>query len=125
METGKIVEVGRFVDVMAASELMPGGQRAVVVNGRRVLLCRVGEQVYALANLCPHAQQPLEGGAIEGGAIRCLRHGACFDIASGASLNGVTKTPVKTFPARVRAGRIEVDAPVASVGYFPDFSKGV
>ncbi|RAR57886.1 3-phenylpropionate/trans-cinnamate dioxygenase ferredoxin subunit [Paraburkholderia unamae] len=123
METEKVAAGAQFVDAMASSELASGAQRAVNVNGRSILLCRVGGEVHALANLCPHAHQPLEGGAIEGGAIRCPRHGACFDLASGASLNGVTRTAVRTFAVRERAGRIEVDAPRANVGYFPDFSQ--
>lgn len=125
METEKLAAVAPFIDVMASSELASGAQRAVHVNGRSVLLCRVGEVVHALANLCPHAHQPLEGGPIEGGTIRCPRHGACFDIASGASLNGVTRTAVRTFAVRECAGRIEVDVPRANAGYFPDFSKDV
>lgn len=112
-----------FVDVIALSELAMGGQHVVLVNGRRILLCRVEEGVFALADLCPHAQQPLAGGVIAGNMIRCPRHGACFDIASGLPLNAVTRMPVKIFPVRERQGRVEVSVPAVNQGYFPNFGK--
>lgn len=112
-----------FVDVMALADLAVGGQAAALVNGRRILVCRTGQGVFALADLCPHARQRLAGGAIEGAAIRCPHHGACFDIASGRPLNTVTTVPVATFPVRERAGRIEAQVPIFNGGFMPDFSQ--
>lgn len=112
-----------FIDVAAVAELAPGSQHPVIVNGRRVLLCRIEQGVFALADLCPHAHQPLGGGSIEGQVIRCPRHGACFDVTSGKPVNGVTREAVVTYPVRLREGRVEVKVPPRQGGAFPSFAR--
>jgi 3-phenylpropionate/trans-cinnamate dioxygenase ferredoxin component len=97
-----------FVDVLAVEALPPGGQRSVLVGFTRVLLCHVGERIYAVGELCPHALQPLAGGEIRDGAIRCPKHGARFDLETGRPLNGVTVNLLRTYPLRIRQGRIEI-----------------
>jgi nitrite reductase/ring-hydroxylating ferredoxin subunit len=99
-----------FVDVLALSELPAGEQRRVLLGFVRVLLCRTDHAVYAVAELCPHALQPLLGGEVRDGAIHCPRHAACFDLATGKPLNGVTNAPLRTYPLRIREGRIEIAA---------------
>jgi len=113
-----------YVDVGAAAELLMEQPWARVVNGRRVLVCRTEEGVFVLADLCPHAHQPLSGGAVANGTIRCPRHGACFDIATGQPTNTVTNQPVVTYPSRVRGGRVEVSVPPLRAGFMPDFRMG-
>jgi nitrite reductase/ring-hydroxylating ferredoxin subunit len=76
---------------------------------RRILLCREGEHLFALEDLCPHAYQSLAGGEVRDGVIRCPRHGACFNLSNGLPTNTVSKQPVKVFAVRIRQGRIEVD----------------
>jgi 3-phenylpropionate/trans-cinnamate dioxygenase ferredoxin component len=97
-----------FVDVLALADLPEGGQRTVLLGFQRVLLCRSAHGLYAVAGLCPHAFQPLEGGEIRDQSIRCRKHGACFDLSTGAPLNGVTNQRLRTYTVRVRDGRIEI-----------------
>ena len=106
--TGAPAPAAGFQDVLAADALADGAQHVVQIGFRRVLLCRIGEQIHAVADVCPHALQPMAGGEIADGAIRCAKHGARFDLCSGRSLNGVTKTPLPVYRVRVREGRIEV-----------------
>lgn len=103
------VSVNHFVDVLALADLPENGQRVVSHGYRRILLCREGEQLFALEDLCPHAYQSLAGGEVRDGKIRCPRHGACFNLSNGLPVNTVSKQPVKVFAVRVRQGRIEVD----------------
>ncbi|WP_322083318.1 Rieske (2Fe-2S) protein [Burkholderia sp. BCC1972] len=113
-----------FVDVMAAADLPVRGQRAACVSGRNILVCRIDTGVYAFANLCPHARQPLEGGIVDARTIHCPRHGARFDVESGQAVNAVTHLPLTTYAARERHGRIEVKVPpLRQQGYLPDFFK--
>ena len=43
----------------------------VRVDGREVGLYRVGERIYAMDNLCPHAGFPLHEGSLEGTVVEC------------------------------------------------------
>jgi nitrite reductase/ring-hydroxylating ferredoxin subunit len=98
-----------WIDALSETELPAGGQKTVLVRGARVLLCRTDAgALHAVADLCPHALQPLEGGRLRGATLRCPRHGACFDLATGQPVNPVTDRPLSIFPVRVHDGRIEV-----------------
>jgi nitrite reductase/ring-hydroxylating ferredoxin subunit len=99
-----------FIDVLATTDLPERGQRTVFLGFTRVLICRSDHGMYAVAGLCPHALQPLEGGEIRDETIRCRKHGACFDLLTGRPLNGVTDQRLRTYRIRVHNGRIEVAA---------------
>lgn len=85
-----------------------------------VLAARIGETLIAVARSgdgwhaveawCTHAECPLTDGWVEGLAIRCACHGALFDLATGEPLEGPATAPVRVFPTRVSADRVEVDA---------------
>ena len=52
----------RWVRAMAEAELPDGGTNGVTVEGRKVLLHRADDQVYALDDLCSHAGALLSRG---------------------------------------------------------------
>ncbi len=76
-------------------ELLPGGMKAVVVNGHRVLLIRTEEEYFAIDEMCSHEEESLAGGYLEGLEIECPRHGSTFNIATGE---------VKSLPAVLPLG---------------------
>lgn len=98
-----------FVDVLAVADLPLDTQKSIFVGVNRVLLCHTDNGVFALEDRCTHAFQQLLGGKIEDGIITCPKHGACFDLASGKPVNGVSSRPVKVYQLRVREERIEID----------------
>lgn len=101
-----------FVDVGALQDLPMGGHITAVVGFMRVLVLRTeDDKLHAVADLCPHALQPLAGGEVRDGSIRCPKHGACFDLASGKPLNRVTQNPLTLYRVRVRDGRVELGVP--------------
>ncbi|PIK46547.1 putative Rieske domain-containing protein-like [Apostichopus japonicus] len=62
--------------------------RAVKVNGEEVALFRLGEEVFAVKEKCPHQGGPLHLGDIEvlpdrSLCVRCPWHHWCVDLASG------------------------------------------
>ncbi len=99
-----------FIDVLAVDDLPPCSQRSVARGFERVLLCHTPAGIHAVADLCPHALQPLAGSEIKDGVIRCAKHGASFDLVTGKPTNGVTLKTLRVFPVRIRDGRIAIDA---------------
>jgi len=97
-----------FVDVAALDDLPQGSQKSISWGFERILLCHTADGLHALADLCPHALQPLMGSIISGGAIRCAKHGAEFDLVTGKPRNGVTPRLLKVYPLKVEQGRIMV-----------------
>ncbi|MGE5533063.1 MAG: Rieske (2Fe-2S) protein, partial [Bacillota bacterium] len=55
-----------FVQAIKETEVADCHMKAVRVKGKPVLIARVGGQVYAVSNLCPHAGCQLQGGILSG-----------------------------------------------------------
>ncbi len=93
-------------------EVPVGRTRVVEVDGESVLVCRTAEdQVHAIENCCSHDDGPLGEGSLDGTVIQCPRHGARFDVTSGAVLRMPAAAPVESFGARISDdGWIEVEA---------------
>lgn len=91
------------------AELPQGSARAFDADGVRVVLCRVGDRVYALEDSCSHDDAPLGGGRLDGHAIECPRHGARFDVRDGSVLRMPAAAPVRTFRVAVEGGEVYVE----------------
>ncbi len=83
---------------------------AKVIDGERVVLCRLSDdEICAVEDCCSHDDAPLGQGQLVGHQIECPRHGARFDVRSGAALRMPAASPIETYPARIRGEWIEVD----------------
>ena len=81
----------------------------MVVDGTEVLLCNVEGSVYAIEDVCTHDGGPLDQGELEGCRIMCPRHGALFDVTTGAALTLPAVVPLETYPVRAEGDEILVD----------------
>ncbi len=75
--------MGNYVKAAAVKDLPDGGKRQVNIAGQEIMLARVGEHYYAVANRCPHLGGNLAAGKLEGTVVTCPRHGSQFDIRDG------------------------------------------
>ena len=97
--------------IEGAESLAPGEKRAFVVDGREVLVCRLGAAFFALSNRCTHAAWPLAGEPLDGNEIVCTLHGARFDVRDGTPTGGPARKPLATFDAELRQGALYVNLP--------------
>lgn len=97
------------VDVGTLDALEPGSALRVEVDDTPVCLVRVGDEVFAVHDVCTHALESLSAGWVEGDRIECPRHGAQFSLRSGDALTPPASKAVPTFPVEVRDGRVYVD----------------
>ncbi len=97
--------------VCRLDDVPAGGLRRIAVDGGTALLCRVGEaEVFVVEDLCTHDDGPLNDGRLYGTALECPRHGARFDVTTGAVLRLPAASPLRTYVARLRDGWVEVAA---------------
>lgn len=97
-----------FERVAAVSELPPGGRLSILVDDVPSLLIRIGDEFFAVEDVCSHDGQPLTNGPLGDCSITCPRHGARFDLRTGKPLCMPATEPISTFEVQVREGEVYV-----------------
>jgi len=97
-----------FVTVARVGEIPVGGVKVVRLEDQPVALFHLDDGYYAMDDLCTHDGGPLAEGTLEGAVIECPRHGARFDVRSGAVLRLPATAPVPTYTVRVEGDEIQV-----------------
>jgi 3-phenylpropionate/trans-cinnamate dioxygenase ferredoxin subunit len=100
-----------FSRVADTGDIAAGRVKTVVVGDRRIALCNVDGQFYAIDDLCTHDGGPLDQGELVGDVIECPRHGARFDVKTGRVLALPAVKPLNTYPLRVEGSEIWVALP--------------
>ena len=95
-----------WVRVCATSELLPGESSVVYDGDTPIAVFNLDGDLYAIEDICTHDGGELTGGLIEGHEIECPRHGARFDIRTGAVLCPPAYEPTASFPVREEDGVI-------------------
>ena len=91
-----------YVPVCALGELADQSAMSVLVGTERICLARVGDEVFALRDVCSHAEVALSEGVVEPDAtISCWLHGSRFDLRTGEPDEPPAWEPVDTFPTRI------------------------
>ena len=106
----------RYVFAAKASELPEGSMIKATVEDRVVLLARLGGEVYALDNKCPHMGGSLADGKLEDGLVVCPRHGAAFEIKTGKNMRGPKLGPLKLKTHDAQAYPVKVEGEDVLVG---------
>jgi 3-phenylpropionate/trans-cinnamate dioxygenase ferredoxin subunit len=95
--------------VARVEEAQVGKAQVVHVDSKRLALCNVDGELFAIDDLCTHDGGPLGEGELLDHQIECPRHGALFDVQTGRALTLPATEPVNTYPVRVTDGTIEVE----------------
>jgi 3-phenylpropionate/trans-cinnamate dioxygenase ferredoxin subunit len=98
--------------VCALDELPDGSARRFVVDGVAVAVVRIGEDVYAIGDVCSHANVSLSDGEVwcEERELECPKHGSAFHLETGEPSTLPATQPVAVYDATVVDGQIVVSA---------------
>jgi 3-phenylpropionate/trans-cinnamate dioxygenase ferredoxin subunit len=97
-----------FMTVAKVGEIPAGGVKIVRLEDREIAVFFLDGAYYAMDDVCTHDGGPVAEGLIDGDVIECPRHGARFDIRTGAALSMPATVPVQTYPVRVEGDEIQV-----------------
>lgn len=100
--------MSEFVKVAEVSELPPGGRKTFTLDGLPVALFNVEGEYFCLGDVCTHDGGPLADGELSGYEIECPRHGALFDIRTGAALVFPATVPAPIYRVRVEGNDVLV-----------------
>lgn len=92
--------------LIGTDELQPGERESVFVDDIPALVVRLGDDYFVIEDVCSHDGQPLTDGPIADGAITCPRHGAKFDLKTGAALCMPATKGIRTFHVEVKDGGV-------------------
>ena len=98
-----------WVKVAQTGEIPAGKTKVVEARGQRLALSNVEGKFYAVQDLCTHDNGPLGEGELVGEEIECPRHGARFNVKTGAAVTLPAVIPVKTFPVKVSGDEVLVE----------------
>jgi len=101
----------RYVRVGKASDVSAGRAEVFDVEDRKIAVFRLEDAFYAIEDICTHDGGPLAEGEIEEDQVICPRHGARFDIKTGAALTLPAVTPVESYPVRVEGNDLYIGLP--------------
>jgi len=98
----------RFVRLCAVSELAPGEARRFTVGKEPVALARVGEEFYAIGDVCSHGNFSLSEGEVDSYecTLECPKHGSLFDLQTGEPLTLPATAAVALYEVKVRDGEV-------------------
>ena len=103
----------KFVKAARVADLPPGERLWLEFEEETVILFNINGRFYCIADVCTHDGGPLEDGQVEGHEVECPRHGARFDVRTGAALCLPAVTPVPTFEVKVEGKDIYIQDPDA------------
>ena len=100
--------MAEFVRVADVADLPDPGKQLVEVDGEVVALFHVEGRFYAIDDICTHDGGPLVDGELVGHKIACPRHGAKFDVRTGAALSMPAVRPTRAHAVKVEDGGVWV-----------------
>ena len=94
---------------LAFSSLQAGKPVRIEKNGESICVTRVGDQVFAVNDVCSHSDASLSEGDVTDFKIECWLHGAEFDLRTGEALTPPAVAPIKTYSVTVDGDSVKVE----------------
>jgi 3-phenylpropionate/trans-cinnamate dioxygenase ferredoxin subunit len=93
--------VADYQRACAVDDVEDGAAVRVVLDGVPVAVVRSSGEVYAIHDVCSHANVALSEGEIEDQTIECWLHGSRFDLVTGRPTGLPATQPVPVYPVKI------------------------
>lgn len=97
-----------FVRVCALDELDEDTPKRVELEGVSVALVRTEGEVFAVNDICSHANVSLSEGEVEDCQIECWLHGSSFDLRTGKPSALPATRPIPVYPVKIEGDDVLV-----------------
>lgn len=105
--------MSEFIKVATIDEVPVGESKLVEVDDVRVALFNLDGEIYAIEDVCTHDGGPLvEGTVVNGCEVMCPRHGARFNIRTGAAVSFPAFEATKSYVVQLDGNDILIEQPV-------------
>jgi 3-phenylpropionate/trans-cinnamate dioxygenase ferredoxin subunit len=94
----------------AVDDMAPGEARRFEVGRHKICLVRIGDDFYAIGDVCTHADVSLAEGEVyeEPLEIECWKHGSSFSLVTGEPNALPATKPEPTYDVKVVDGDVLV-----------------
>ncbi|MFZ1685421.1 MAG: non-heme iron oxygenase ferredoxin subunit [Candidatus Zixiibacteriota bacterium] len=93
--------MGSFVRVASTADIPEGKLKAFEIGSVNLVIAHSADGFFAVANECTHDSEPIASGRIRGTDIMCTRHGARFDLKTGAVTAPPAIVPIDTYQVKI------------------------
>ena len=90
-----------YVRACAVADLPDDQPRRFVVGGVPMAVVRTEGEVFAIHDVCSHANVALSEGEVDDQTIECWLHGSRFDLVTGAPTGLPATKPVPVYPVKI------------------------
>ncbi|WP_190200207.1 non-heme iron oxygenase ferredoxin subunit [Streptomyces djakartensis] len=97
-----------FVRVCGLSELEDDTPKRVELDGTPMSIVRTEGEVFAIHDICSHANVSLAEGEVDDCHIECWLHGSRFDLRSGKPDALPATRPVPVYPVKIEGDDVLV-----------------
>ena len=101
-----------FTKAATLSEIPDGGSICREIAGKRIALFNLNGHVYALDDTCTHEEASLSEGTVyddeDEPQVECPKHGAVFDVATGAVRSLPAVKSVNSYETKVEGDTVLV-----------------
>jgi nitrite reductase/ring-hydroxylating ferredoxin subunit len=101
---------GEWTRVASPGDVIEGEPFASEADGVAIALYRLGDEIFAIGDICTHEHVRLSDGWLDGDRIECPLHQSCFEIRTGKVLNDPAYVDVACFAVMVEGDDIYVRA---------------
>ena len=102
-----------LVKLCRVDDLEPGTARRVDIDGLRIAVVRIGDDWYAIADTCSHADESLSEGDVwtDEREIECPKHGSTFSLLTGEPQTLPATRSVPVYEVRVEGDDVMLVTP--------------
>jgi 3-phenylpropionate/trans-cinnamate dioxygenase ferredoxin subunit len=105
--------MSELVRVASVGEIPNNSSKLVEIDNIRIALFNLNGEYYAIEDVCTHDGGPLvEGEIVNGHEVKCPRHGARFDIRTGAALSLPAFEPTIAYDVYIQGEDLLIESPI-------------
>lgn len=101
--------MGDFIAVATVDDIHDRQGIAVEIDDKTIAIFRVGDEYFAIDDMCSHEEAPLCEGILEGFEIECPWHAARFCIKTGKALTPPAYEDLNRYNVRHNGKDIELE----------------
>jgi len=101
--------VGQYLKAAKTTDVATGKLRCVELAGKRIALFSLGDEIYAIGDLCSHEGGSLSDGDLVGEEVECPWHQGRFNVKTGAACCEPAIDAVERYNVRIADGDVEIE----------------